>query len=62
DCSSINEFQCSTSKECIPKTWKCDKVPDCADKSDEDNCVYECSKQTSFTCLTGQCVDITYVC
>ncbi|CAF3636985.1 unnamed protein product, partial [Rotaria sp. Silwood2] len=39
-----------------------DKVPDCADKSDEDNCVYECSKQTSFTCLTGQCVDITYVC
>ncbi|CAF1096107.1 unnamed protein product [Rotaria sordida] len=62
DCSSFNEFQCSTSKECIPKTWKCDKVPDCADKSDEDNCVYECSNQTSFTCRNGQCVDITYRC
>ena len=62
DCSLINEFQCTTSKECIPKTWKCDKVPDCADKSDEQNCVYECSNQTSFTCTNGQCLNMTKRC
>ncbi len=61
-CSVINEYQCSISKECIPKTWLCDKISDCADQSDENDCVYQCSNQTSFTCDSGQCVNMTYRC
>ncbi|CAF3744759.1 unnamed protein product [Rotaria socialis] len=59
---SFSEFQCLTSKECIPKTWKCDKTYDCADQTDENNCVYECSNKTSFTCQNGQCINMTYHC
>lgn len=62
NCSSINEYQCTTSEECIPKTWLCDQVPDCADQSDETDCVYQCSNQTSFTCNNGQCINMTYLC
>ena len=32
-----NEFKCKNG-ECIRKKWRCDKVIDCQDKSDEDDC------------------------
>ena len=62
NCSVANEFQCTTSQECIPKSWLCDKTPDCADKSDEKNCNYKCSDRTSFTCANGQCINMPYRC
>ena len=62
ECSLINEYQCEQSKECIPKSWRCDRVHDCADKSDEENCDYHCSNDTQYTCQNGQCVNITDFC
>uniref|UniRef100_A0A3B5B5L7 MAM and LDL receptor class A domain containing 1 n=1 Tax=Stegastes partitus TaxID=144197 RepID=A0A3B5B5L7_9TELE len=33
-----DQFQCSYSFQCIPKSWWCDREPDCADRSDEEHC------------------------
>lgn len=34
-----DEFKCNTSSQCIPKTQRCDSVAQCADRSDEWQCV-----------------------
>lgn len=57
--------------QCLPLTYKCDRVQDCLDNADEKNCSYaECSKE-QFTCKTqvvaqpprvGHCVDSSKVC
>lgn len=31
------EFRCNDGS-CIPQLFHCDSIPDCPDKSDEDNC------------------------
>ncbi|XP_041824757.1 MAM and LDL-receptor class A domain-containing protein 1 [Melanotaenia boesemani] len=35
---ALDEYQCAYSFQCIPESWQCDKEPDCADQSDEENC------------------------
>ena len=34
---TASEFRC-TSGQCIPMEKKCDRVPECGDLSDENNC------------------------
>ncbi|KAK3881181.1 hypothetical protein Pcinc_014366 [Petrolisthes cinctipes] len=41
DCAD-DEFQCTESKECISKTWVCDEVADCQDRTDEPP-LYDCT-------------------
>ncbi|CAG2235655.1 LRP1B [Mytilus edulis] len=35
---SDGEFKCETGNECFVNSWKCDKIEDCQDGSDEENC------------------------
>ncbi|XP_039982288.1 MAM and LDL-receptor class A domain-containing protein 1 [Xiphias gladius] len=35
----VDQFQCVYSFQCIPKSWWCDREPDCADQSDEEHCL-----------------------
>ena len=37
ECGS-DQFSCRDNSYCIPNSWKCDKVGDCPDSSDEDGC------------------------
>ena len=33
-----SQFQCRSTKKCIPKSWRCDNEVDCEDGSDETEC------------------------
>ncbi|XP_061569314.1 MAM and LDL-receptor class A domain-containing protein 1 isoform X2 [Cololabis saira] len=34
----VDQFQCAYTFQCIPESWRCDQEPDCADRTDEENC------------------------
>ncbi|KAM8881350.1 MAM and LDL-receptor class A domain-containing protein 1 [Synchiropus picturatus] len=34
----VDHFQCAHRFECLPQAWQCDREPDCADGSDEEDC------------------------
>ena len=50
-----DHFTCASGiPDCIPLTWMCDGLPECGDKSDEENCP-RCSAG-KFHCDNGQCI------
>lgn len=72
-CPHSHEFQCLTTKQCIPREWLCDRVDDCTDKSDEDShlCSNGYTNRTviddgkvceGFRCLNGDCIVLSKVC
>ncbi len=57
-----DEFTCvSGATTCIPQKWRCDRMPECADFSDEIDCPY-CPLAGQFLCLNGDCVNATLIC
>lgn len=55
-----NEYLCPTEKWCIPQTWRCNGVAECANGEDEKLC--DCALD-QFKCQTGGgCVPSVQVC
>ncbi|XP_072179347.1 MAM and LDL-receptor class A domain-containing protein 2-like [Diadema setosum] len=71
-CAS-NEFQCNNGT-CIPGSWECDGIVDCADNSDENHCDfstnswyqstpgYQSCYSWQFQCYDGSCISDYYRC
>ncbi|RXN37773.1 low-density lipo receptor-related 8-like protein [Labeo rohita] len=49
------EFRCS-SGECVKLAWRCDRDPDCKDKSDEADCPLLTCRPDEFQCGDGSCI------
>ena len=50
-CDAHLEFYCAPRHQCLPNTWKCDGVVDCADFSDEPpTCPHSTTQSTPSTC------------
>eukprot|EP01083_Nonionella_stella_P196484 722940_1 len=67
DCG-FDEYQCVTSKACIPNSYLCDQFKDCDGGDDEHNCCQvsnnteiTCS-DSEFTCKNCSCIPITFQC
>ncbi|XP_045126061.1 low-density lipoprotein receptor-like isoform X5 [Portunus trituberculatus] len=57
-------FECGGGEKCIPKTWLCDSVADCSDKSDEhrDLCQAKPCYKTELRCNSGKCIPERWKC
>uniref|UniRef100_A0A9J8CJC0 EGF-like domain-containing protein n=1 Tax=Cyprinus carpio carpio TaxID=630221 RepID=A0A9J8CJC0_CYPCA len=49
------EFHCG-SGECVKLAWRCDRDPDCKDKSDEADCPLLTCRPDEFQCGDGSCI------
>ncbi|XP_059358393.1 low-density lipoprotein receptor-related protein 8-like isoform X2 [Carassius carassius] len=49
------EFRCG-SGECVKVAWRCDRDPDCKDKSDEADCPLLTCRPDEFQCGDGSCI------
>uniref|UniRef100_A0A673GCB4 Low-density lipoprotein receptor-related protein 8-like n=1 Tax=Sinocyclocheilus rhinocerous TaxID=307959 RepID=A0A673GCB4_9TELE len=49
------EFRCG-SGECVKLAWRCDRDPDCKDKSDEADCPLLTCRPDEFQCGDGSCI------
>ncbi|CAF0886571.1 unnamed protein product [Adineta steineri] len=61
DACGINEWRCETGGRCIPLSWRCNRVVDCTDSSDERNCTYSRCLDTQFDC-GDRCIPRSWVC
>ena len=51
-----DHFTCRSGDiRCIPRVWRCDRLPECEDNSDEEDCP-RCDPRSEFQCTSGQCI------
>ncbi|CAB0021057.1 unnamed protein product [Nesidiocoris tenuis] len=57
-----NEFACNNG-QCVHRQYLCDDIPDCSDRSDEDEnyCAGVCA-YTEYECESGQCIEASQRC
>ncbi|CAL2029386.1 unnamed protein product [Caenorhabditis brenneri] len=62
-CNPATQFACLATRNCMPKHWRCDGQPDCADGSDEKNCEIKKCTSFEFTCETSKkCIPLEQKC
>ncbi|CAF3633954.1 unnamed protein product [Rotaria sordida] len=61
DACGINEWRCETGGRCIPLSWRCNRINDCTDGSDERNCTYPRCSDSQFDC-GDRCIPRSWVC
>ena len=54
-----DKFQCTSTKNCIPAKWVCDRHIDCADSSDE---LQDCTGCPEFECSNKNCLFDSQIC
>lgn len=62
NCTSA-EFECATTKKCVPFFWRCDTRDDCGDGSDEpSNCgTFKC-EPGQYQCDNANCIAPVHIC
>ncbi|CAM4944086.1 unnamed protein product [Rotaria socialis] len=61
DACGISEWRCETGGRCIPTSWRCNRIADCTDSSDERNCTYPRCSDSQFDC-GDRCIPRSWMC
>ncbi|XP_033115537.1 very low-density lipoprotein receptor-like [Anneissia japonica] len=62
DICTEKEFQCASSKQCVPLTDRCDGTSDCKNNYDEHNCPSKKCAKGKIDCGDGQCYKVEKLC